>query len=80
MDKLETESSVIQAVGYSRVLEIAFQSGRVYQYFDVTEEVYHDFLKSNSKGKYFNAHIRGKFPVQEIALKERKTKLTNVSA
>ena len=80
MEKLETESSVIQAVGYSRVIEIAFQSGRVYQYFDVTEEVYHDFLKSNSKGKYFNAHIRGKFPVQEIALKERKTKLTNVTA
>jgi hypothetical protein len=80
MEKLETESTVIQAVGYSRVLEIAFQSGRVYQYFDVDEKVYHEFLKSNSKGKYFNAHIRGKFPVQEIALKERKTKLTNVAS
>jgi len=79
VEKLETESSVIQAVGYSRVLEIAFQSGRVYQYFDVAEDVYLDFLRSNSKGRYFNTHIRGKFSCQEIALKLRKTKLTDVS-
>jgi hypothetical protein len=63
------ESSVIRAVGYTRVLEIEFQDGRVYQYFDVDEAVYQAFLASDSKGRYFNAHIRGQFPYQEIAVK-----------
>jgi hypothetical protein len=74
MDKLETQSTAIRAVGYSRVLEIAFQSGRVYQYFDVDEAVYKAFMDSNSKGQYFNAHIRGKYPCQEVAMLQRKTR------
>src|SRR5260221_381618 len=32
MERQEVESSVIGAVGHSRVLEIRFESGRVYQY------------------------------------------------
>lgn len=74
MDKLETQSTAIRAVGYTRVLEIAFQNGRIYQYFDVAEDVYKAFMQSNSKGQYFNAHIRGKFPCQEITLIQRKTR------
>lgn len=68
MEMQSFESSVVKATGYSRVLEIEFQSGRVYQYFDVDESVYLTFLKSESKGKYFNAHIRGKYPYREIWL------------
>lgn len=70
MERQAVESSVVRAAGYSRVLEIEFESGRVYQYFDVAEEIYQAFLESDSKGKYFNAHIRGKFPYREIVLKE----------
>lgn len=71
MDMQDLESSVISAAGYARVLEIKFNSGRIYQYFDVTEDVYTTFLASDSKGKYFNAHIRGQFPYREILLKEK---------
>jgi hypothetical protein len=71
MEKHEVESSVIGAVGHSRVLEIEFESGRIYQYFDVPKNVYTRMLTAASKGKYFNAHIRGKFPYQEIELKKR---------
>ena len=71
MEKREVESSVIGAVGHSRVLEIEFESGRIYQYFDVPEDIYTEMLNAPSKGKYFNAHIRGKFPYQEIELKKR---------
>jgi KTSC domain len=71
MDKQRTESSVIGAVGHSRVLEIQFESGRVYQYFGVPENVFREMLNAESKGKYFNAHIRGKYRYQEIELKER---------
>ena len=69
MEMQELESSVVSGAGYSRVLEIEFNSGRVYQYFDVDESVYQNFLASESKGKYFNANIRGKFPYREIWLK-----------
>ena len=71
MDKQSVESTVIRAVGHTRVLEIEFESGRVYQYFNVPEDVFDEFLSSDSKGRYFNAHVRGKYPYQEIVLKDR---------
>lgn len=71
VDRQEVESSVISAVGHTRVLEIVFESGRVYQYYDVPESVFDAILKSDSKGRYFNQHIRGKFPYQEIQLVAR---------
>jgi len=71
MDMQDLESSVVSAAGYSRVLEIEFKSGRIYQYFDVAEDVYTAFLNSDSKGKYFNANIRGKFPYREIFIKPK---------
>ncbi len=69
MKKTEVESSVIGAVGYTRVLEIQFESGRIYQYYDVPEKVYEEMLASDSKGRYFNSHIRNKYAFQEIELK-----------
>ena len=73
MEKHEVESSVIGAVGHSRVLEIQFESGRVYQYYDVPEDIYTEMLNAPSKGKYFNANIRDRLPYQEIELKKRVT-------
>ena len=71
MEKQNLESSVVRAAGYTYVLEIEFQSGRIYQYFDVPETIYTAFLESDSKGRYFNAHIRGKFPYREIEIKQK---------
>ena len=70
MERQEVESSVIGAVGHSRVLEIQFESGRIYQYLDVPEAIYDAMLSAESKGKYFNANIRGKFAYQEIDVKK----------
>lgn len=69
MDRHAVESSVIKSIGCSVVLEVEFESGRVYQYFDVPIAVYLEFLTAESKGKYFNAHIRNEYPYQEIELK-----------
>ncbi len=71
MERLEVVSSVVQSAGHSRVLEIQFESGRVYQYFDVPESVYQELMQAESKGKYFNAHIRNQYPYQEIEVKNR---------
>ncbi|MEW6146336.1 MAG: KTSC domain-containing protein [Thermodesulfobacteriota bacterium] len=57
-------SSVINSIGYcleSRALEIEFQSGAVYRFVDVPKETFEDFLKAESKGSFFNKHVRSLF-------------------
>lgn len=71
MKRQAVESTVIDAVGYTRVLEIRFESGRVYQYYDVPPRIFRGMMRAASKGRYFNRYVRGKFPYQEITLIER---------
>jgi len=55
------ESSNIASVGYdptTEVLEIEFHAGGVYQYCNVSKEVYDDLVLSGSKGKYFHNYIK----------------------
>ena len=51
----------MRSMGYQAetgVLEIEFQSGEVYEYFDVPADVYVGLEKAESKGQYFNREIR----------------------
>lgn len=51
----------MRSVGYedkSRILEIEFDSGTVYQYLEVPEGIYEQLLTAESKGRYFNSEIR----------------------
>ena len=62
-------SSSLSSVGYdddADVLEIAFHSGGVYRYRDVSDEVYRDLLRANSKGQYFHEHVRGEYEYERI--------------
>ena len=43
------------------VMEIEFQNGRVYQYFDVPEAVFTGLRTAGSAGTYFNENIKGAF-------------------
>jgi KTSC domain len=45
-----------------QTLWLEFRSGAVYVYFSVPSEVYQALLLADSKGAYFNRHIRGRFP------------------
>lgn len=58
------DSSALEAVAYDAsltCLDLAFRSGALYRYFGVPLQTYHDLLLVESKGKYFNAHIRTRF-------------------
>ena len=58
-------SSVIRSFGYdakTSELDVIFQTGRHYVYSGVPKVTYQEMRKAFSKGEYFNAHIRGKFP------------------
>lgn len=61
MKRQAVESTTIRSVGYNRanqVLELEFQSGAVYHYFDVPPSIHERLLKASSKGRYFNDEIR----------------------
>ena len=59
-------SSLIASLGYSSdaVLEIQFTTGAIYRYFTVPRSVYASFLAAQSKGLFFNRHIKPRFPSQ----------------
>ena len=58
-------SSVIRSFYYDPVdhhLDLIFVSGRRYRYHDVPEETYGAMRRAFSKGQFFNAHIRDRYP------------------
>jgi hypothetical protein len=58
-------SSVIAWVEYqkpARILEVGFKQGRRYSYFGVPETEYRALLAASSKGAYYNARIRDRYP------------------
>jgi hypothetical protein len=62
MNRIPVESSNLRSVGYEdNILEIEFQDGGVYQYFDVPKPIYDGLIQAESPGKYFWANIRGAF-------------------
>ncbi len=59
------ESSVLAQVAYDEqraVLHVAFRDGAIYQYVGVPLQTYRELLRADSKGAYFNHHIRSPFP------------------
>jgi KTSC domain len=58
-------STVIRSYKYdpeSHELGIVFQTRRRYTYKQVSPEIFALMKAAYSKGEFFNAHIRGKFP------------------
>jgi len=69
MERKAVESSNLASVGYDEheeILEIEFQHGGVYQYFDVPKKVYEELMNAESHGKYFSANIRNKYHYEKI--------------
>ncbi|MEZ5026733.1 MAG: KTSC domain-containing protein [Chitinophagales bacterium] len=69
MERESVQSSMIRSLGYdsnTSTLEVEFNSGAVWQYYDVPESVYYDMRNSDSIGKYFNANIRGQHTESQV--------------
>jgi hypothetical protein len=65
----EMDSSLIEDVGYdveNKTLEISFQSGDTYQYFDVPKGLVTEFMFSESAGVFFNEQIKDNFDYQKV--------------
>jgi len=64
MPRTLLNSSSLHSAGYQEQcgLEIEFRDGSVYRYADVSLQVYLALLRAESKGRFFNSHIRTQFP------------------
>ena len=69
MERNAVSSSNIASVGYdsdSQTLEIEFNNGSIYQYFDVGQNVYNDLINAASVGGYLAAHIKGSYRFSKV--------------
>ena len=67
-EKMEVMSSVLANVEYNKknkLLFITFKSGKTYIYYNVPEEVWKAFKDAESKGKFFNTYIKGRFSTEQ---------------
>jgi len=66
---MQVESAAIQEIDYdaerSKLL-VRFQSGERYVYVGVPGEVHRSFLEADSKGRFFQAEIRDRYPYNRL--------------
>lgn len=61
MNRIPITSSDLANVGYdatTRVLEVEFRTGSVYEYHGVPANVHSGLMSAASHGKYFNEYIK----------------------
>jgi len=69
MDRKRVASSNVASIGYdapSQTLEVEFQNGSVYQYYNVPPGIFDAFAKAPSKGQFLAAQIRDRFPFARV--------------
>jgi hypothetical protein len=69
MERESVSSSTVASVGYaadSQTLEVEFIKGGVYQYYNVPEPVYQEFMASESKGKFMHVYIKPAYPCSRV--------------
>lgn len=63
-------SAVIAAYQYdvaNETLTVRYHSGKVYNYLGVPEKVYKEMRATMVKGIFFNRHIKGRYPFEEVS-------------
>ena len=69
------ESSALAAVGYSKrlhALEIEFRDGLIYRYAEVPVPVYRELMAAESKARFYNKNIRGKYYCVRVKAKRKR--------
>jgi hypothetical protein len=77
------ESTAIAAVGYSKrqhILEIEFVNGAIYRYFDVRPTVYRDLMSAQSKARFYDFNIKGRYRSVPIRQRQKEQVPTKSSA
>lgn len=65
MERVPVSSSSLRSVGYdsdTKLLEVEFRSGALYLYENVPDWAVEGLMAARSKGRYFEARIRDRYP------------------
>lgn len=66
---IDVDSSCISAIAFHRLssrLSIRFNQGSVYEYSQVTSDIFEDFLDADSKGRFFAHYIKDQYSYSHI--------------
>ena len=69
MNRQTVSSSNIHSIGYDvkfQILEIEFQDGGIYQYFNIPESIYNALMSASSYGSYFHRYIKDQYQWTKI--------------
>ena len=69
MKRVPVSSSNLSSAGYdpeSKVLEVQFKSGSVYQYMNVPELVHQGLMSAPSKGRYLDRLVKGAYRFRRV--------------
>lgn len=69
MQRQRVGSSNLAEVGYnatSQTLEVMFQDGSIYQYYNVPQPIYDALMAAPSKGKFLYSQIKDRFPYARV--------------
>ena len=67
MDMLHVESSFIEFIGYEDgILAVEFKNGKKFEYAEVPEEIFAEFLEAPSIGKFYIDVIKDKFDYIQV--------------
>lgn len=75
MAPVDLRSNSLKSATYQHqgaFLELEFRSGARYRYSGVPAQVYQDLLMAESKGGYFNLHIRERFIYAKIGFEDKR--------
>ena len=64
MTREPVSSSSLAEIGYdgsTETMEVCFKNGRIYQYFDVPQDVYDEMRTAESPGGYLSSEVKGRF-------------------
>jgi hypothetical protein len=70
LERQPVKSFMFRSVGYdesTKILEIEFNTGIVYQYSGVPPKVNKDLMHADNMGKYFTEKVRPKFHTKQVS-------------
>lgn len=69
MIRQPVHSSNLKSIGYDeqqKILEIEFLNSGIYQYTNVSKNMFVDLMTASSKGKFFAKFIKDRFPTRKM--------------
>jgi hypothetical protein len=69
MNREYVQSSNIRSIGYdanTSTLEVEFNNGAIWQYYEVLENTFYELKLAASIGIFFNTNIKGQYPESKV--------------